>query len=113
MLFSSTTDESPLPAKLRLDKGFQPGPEEGGDEHYPNEIFEFNITRLLAFMDARADRFPIESIAVAGIPDCGSSQLNDETFRAADLSRTVLLAEISPGLYNLIEGHHRIARCAA
>jgi hypothetical protein len=110
MLFSPITDESPLPAKLRLDKGFQPCPAEAGDEHYPNGIFEFNITRLLAFIDARADRFPIESITVADIPDYGSSQLNDDTVRAADLSRPVLLAEISPGLYNLIDGHHRIAR---
>jgi hypothetical protein len=40
----------PLPTRLRLDKGFQPCAVEAGDEMYANEIFEFNITRLLAFV---------------------------------------------------------------
>lgn len=29
---------------------------------------------------------------------------------AADLTRPVILAEIAPGRYNLIDGHHRVAK---
>jgi hypothetical protein len=32
-----------------------------------NGIFEFNISRLLAFLDAHAERFPIETIEIAAI----------------------------------------------
>jgi hypothetical protein len=100
----------PAPAKLKRQKTFQPCPVEPGDEFYANGIFEFNITRLTAFIDAHPDQFPIGSIAAADIPDYGDSKLNDDTVRVADLSRPVLLAEIAPGLYNLIDGQHRIAR---
>ncbi|GFE90615.1 ParB/Srx family N-terminal domain-containing protein [Steroidobacter agaridevorans] len=56
------------------------------------------------------DRFPIESIGVADIPNYGSEKLDEEAIRTADLIRPILLAEISPGRFNLIDGHHRVAR---
>jgi len=99
-----------MPTKLKLDKKFQPCHVKGGDEAFRNGIFEFNITRLLAFIEAHAEQFPIEFIAVADIPDYGSSRLDEETVRPADLSRPILLAEIAPGRYNLIDGNHRIAK---
>jgi hypothetical protein len=80
------------------------------DELYANGIFEFNITRFLAFIETHADAFPIEFIALAEIPDYGASRLDEQTLRIADLSRPALMAEIAPGQYNLIDGHHRIAR---
>jgi hypothetical protein len=71
-------------------------------------IFVFNITRLLAFIDDKPADFSIEFIEVASIPDFGGSRhLDEKTVASADLSRPVLLAEISPGRYNLIDGHHR------
>lgn len=103
-------DETRIPAKLKRDKNFQPCPAEAGDEHYRNGVFEFNITRLLAFIDTCAERFPIEFVAVAEFPAYGASHLDEETVRTADLSRPILLAEIAPGLYNVIDGNHRLAR---
>jgi len=102
--------EITLPTKLKLDKKFQPCPIEPGDEAYPNGIFVFNISRLLDFIDAHREEYPAEMIAVADIPDYGGSPLNQAAVHSADLSRPVLLAEISPGRFNLIDGHHRIAR---
>jgi hypothetical protein len=67
-----------------------------------NGIFEFNITRLLAFIDTCAERFPVELVPVDEFPNFGGSHLDEETVRTADLSRPILLAEISPGLYNVI-----------
>jgi hypothetical protein len=77
---------------------------------YPNGIFEFNISRLIAFIAANADRFPIELIQLADIPDYGPGNLDEQAVLAADLSRPILLAEIAPDRYNLIDGHHRVAR---
>jgi hypothetical protein len=90
-------DKTLMPPKLKLEKHFQPCPVEPGDELYPNGMFEFNITRLLAFVDAHADRFAIEVIAVDDIPDYGGSGLDEEPVRSADLSQPILLAEIAPG----------------
>jgi hypothetical protein len=38
------------------------------------------------------------------------SHLDRDAIAAADLSRPILLAEISPGLYNVIDGNHRLAK---
>lgn len=107
---NSPSDETRVPVRLKRDKNFQPCPGESGDEHYANGIFEFNITRLLAFIDTCAERFPIESVLVDDFPAYGSSHLNEETVRSADLSRPILLAEIAPGRFNVIDGNHRLAR---
>lgn len=96
--------------KLIVDQRFQPYPIEDGDECYPNGVFEFNITRLLAFIDAHADRFPITEITLAELSVIGDSKLDPETMRTADLSRPIVLAEIAPNRYNVIDGHHRIGR---
>jgi hypothetical protein len=107
---NSPSDETRVPAKLKRDKNFQPCPVESGDEHYANGIFEFNITRLLAFIDTCADRLPVECVLVDDFPAYGRSHLNEETVRSADLSRPILLAEIAPGRFNVVDGNHRLAR---
>jgi hypothetical protein len=98
------------PAKLKLDRAFEPCRIEDGDEIFRNGIFEFNITRLTAFIEARSDRFPIEIADVAGMPNYGDSRLDQATIGTADLARPVLFAEIAPGRFNLIDGNHRVAR---
>jgi hypothetical protein len=96
--------------KITIDRSFQPCPIEDGDECYPNGVFEFNITRLLAFIDAHADQFPIAPITLAEISTIGDSKLNPETVQTADLSRPIVLAEIAPNRHNVIDGHHRVGR---
>jgi hypothetical protein len=88
-----------MPRKLRPDRWFQPCPTEPGDELYPNGVFEFNITRLLGFISAHPERFPIEAVELTAIPKFGSDdRLDGATVQAADVSRPILLAEIAPGL---------------
>jgi hypothetical protein len=110
MSANSLPDATHVPARLKRDKNFQPCLVESGDEHYANGIFEFNITRLLAYVDTCAERFPIERVLVDDFPAYGRSHLNEGTVRAADLSRPILLAEIAPGRFNVIDGNHRLAR---
>lgn len=107
--FSMRSDRATA-GKLQLDKTFELCPTEPSDELYPNGIFEFNITRLSAFVSTHVDRFPIERVEVDDIPNYGSDNLDEEVIGTADLFRPILLAEISPGLFNLIDGHHRVAK---
>jgi hypothetical protein len=102
--------EASRPARLNPDEQFQPCPAEPGDELYPNGIFEFNITRLLAFVQEHAERFPVESVLVDEIPNYDSPNLDEDTIRVADLTRPILLAEIAPERYGVIDGHHRLAK---
>src|SRR2546423_1187896 len=97
-------------SRLRVDSKFQPCTAEAGDELYPNGLLVFNISRIPAHIQAHADRFPVEPVELAKIPNYGDADLNEEAICGADLSRHVLLAEIAPGRCNLIDGHHRIAK---
>jgi len=54
-----------------------------------------------------AGRFPVEFFTLDEIPHAGKSEgLNELAVIEADLTRPVILAEIAPGRYNLIDGHH-------
>jgi hypothetical protein len=99
-----------LPVTLKLRSGFEPCAIDDGDEMFRNGIFEFNVTRLVAFIEAHADRFPIDDAAVASTPEFGDSRLDQATIVTANLSRPVVLAEIAPARFNLIDGHHRMAK---
>jgi hypothetical protein len=89
---------------------FRPCEPQDREEIYPNGIFEFNITRLLAYIST-AGRFRADIVSLGGIPHLGDSTgLSEPAIVAADLLRPVILAEIAPGRYNLIDGHHRVAK---
>jgi hypothetical protein len=97
--------------RLKLNRQFQPCTAEPDDELYLNGIFEFNITRLLAFIDTQPQQWAPQSVELAQIPQHGDdSHLDPDAIAAADLSRPILLAEISPGLYNVIDGNHRLTK---
>jgi hypothetical protein len=64
----------------------------------------------LAYIDT-ARRFRAERVLLDDIPYAGKSEmLNELAVVAADLTRPAILAEISPGRYNLIDGNHRAAK---
>lgn len=99
-----------VPMRLQMDPCFRPRKPQEGDEIYPNGIFEFNITGLLAYIGATG-RFRAERVALGDVPHCGDGAgLSEPAIVAADLSRPVILAEIAPDRYNLIDGHHRVAK---
>jgi hypothetical protein len=107
---ASLPSPDPLPIRLDLDARFRPCEVLDGDELYPNGIFEFNVTRLMAYI-AAAGPHRTERVALDDIPHAGSSAtLNEPAIAAAGLTRPVILAEIAPGRYNLIDGHHRVAK---
>lgn len=95
---------------LTRKRRFVPLQVEAGDELFPNGIFEFNITKMLAFIHARPREVPTQSVPLRDIPASALDGSDEATIRSADLAKPVILAEISPGNFNLIDGHHRLAR---
>lgn len=95
--------------RIKHDINFVPYPEEQGDEFFPNGVFVFNITRVQAYLDG--DECKI-SPGVVRVEDCPrySSSLDESYVHSADLQKPVILAEIAPGRYNLIDGHHRMEK---
>ena len=102
--------EIPL-KKIKFNKNFQPLFCDEGDEFYPNGIFEFNITKLSEFINANQDTFQPQEVEVRAVRiDYSSSNLNESTIQSANLLTPIIMAEISPGIFNVIDGHHRLEK---
>lgn len=93
--------------RIQADATFVPCPVDDGDELFPNGIFEFNVTRILEHVARHPEEVALVQVAVNGFPRW-DRPLVDANVEAADLGRPVVLAEITPGRYNLIDGHHRL-----
>lgn len=95
--------------KLKADANFVPYPVLDEDELFPNGFFEFNISRLLEYLESNTTDADIVEISVPKF-DHEFSVLNESHVETVDISRPVVFAEISPGRYNLIDGHHRMEK---
>ena len=96
--------------KFKLNKKFQPIICDEGDELYPNGIFEFNITKLVAFIQANKDKFQPEEVTVKSVRTGFATNLDEVAIKEANISAPIILAEISPGLFNVIDGRHRLEK---
>ncbi len=94
---------------LKIDKNFTPCEAIIDDELYPNGIFVFNITKILEYIQTGTDSITLEEVAVDDFCKDFSS-INEAHVDSVDISVPVLLAEISPGRYNLIDGNHRMEK---
>ena len=95
--------------KLKANENFTPYPINKGDELFPNGIFVFNITKMIEHIKNNIDEIDLVEVAVADFPKSFSS-IDESHVDSVDVSRPVLLAEISPGHYNLIDGNHRMEK---
>ena len=96
--------------KMMLDKKFKPFPVDEDDELYPNGLFVFNISKLMLFVKANKSSFPVEDVELQSLQIFRSSNFDEATIEAAYLSAPILLAEISPGMFNVIDGNHRLEK---
>ena len=94
--------------KLAVEKDYMPCPESDGDEIFMNGIFVFNITRMVEHILKNPDVFLPEDVSVKDLHSFRS--LNESHVNAADIRRPVILAEIAPSRYNLIDGHNRVEK---
>jgi len=94
---------------LKSDKTFTPCSIRDNDELYHLGIFEFNITKLLEYIQANPTRFPLSSVSVEDFyPE--HAVINKRHLKTLSNPEPVILAEISPGRYDLIDGHHRMEK---
>ena len=94
---------------LKADTGFTPCPIQDGDELYPNGIFVFNITKMIAYLQNNPGNVALVEVAVTDFfPEF--SCIDESHVESVDISRPVILAEISPGHFKLIDGNHRMEK---
>lgn len=91
------------------DVDFTPCPVADGDELFPNGIFVFNVTKMNEYIQEYPDSITLEEVAVSDFPKDFSS-VNESHVDFGDISKPVVLAEISPGRYSLIDGNHRMEK---
>ncbi|MFH0985549.1 MAG: ParB/Srx family N-terminal domain-containing protein [Candidatus Omnitrophota bacterium] len=94
--------------KLKLDRDFVPCPESEGDELFANGIFEFNITKMIEHIRERPGEFVPEEIAVDDFNRF--EPFADSKLESIRIGDPVIIAEIAPGKYNLIDGNHRMEK---
>lgn len=92
--------------KLKFSKRFTPCPVDDGDELYPNGIFVFNITKMAQFIEDQVIR--CEEVLLKDYHSF--SKFKEDYLATVDVSRPVIVAEISPGRYNVIDGNHRMEK---
>lgn len=92
--------------KLRFSKRFTPCPVDDGDELYPNGIFNFNITKMAQFIEDQG--IPCEEVMVRDYH--GFSKFNEDHLPSVDVTKPVIVAEIAPGRFNVIDGNHRMEK---
>lgn len=94
--------------KLTMDNSFTPCPESDGDEFYPNGMFVFNITKMTEYILNNPEVFVPEVVFVKDLHKFLS--IDESHVDSVDISKPVILAEISPARYNLIDGQHRVEK---
>ncbi len=94
---------------LEIDNEFTPCPADDGDELFPNGYFVFNVTRIIEYIRDNPDDIALEEVAVEHFHG-EFSTINESNMDTVEISRPVILAEIAPGRYNLIDGNHRMEK---
>lgn len=91
------------------------------EEWFPNGIFNYNVSRLIKDLSVcETDRSNVpwlHEATKASIPVkeilkyySGWERLEEEHIAAAVLKRPLIFVELAPDSFNLIDGHHRIAK---
>lgn len=93
--------------KMKVDKGFTPCPVDDDDEMYPNGFFVFNITKMAEYIQHNRESITCEDVLVKDY-STGFSTLTEDHLATVDVSKPIIVAEISPGRFNVIDGNHRV-----
>lgn len=94
---------------MTLNKSFEACSVDNGDELFRNGIFVFNITKMMDFIRKNIKDFVLESIDVKSYQS-HFNKLDESTVETADPFIPIILAEIRPGMYNVIDGNHRLEK---
>lgn len=96
---------------MRPDPDYEPLEERSGDELFPNGIFVFNITRIEE--DIQSGRLLVDEVdidVIAWKKSHTRGGINEAHMFAVNLGKPIIIAEISPERYEVIDGHHRMEK---
>jgi hypothetical protein len=97
--------------KLKLNNQYTPLPLNDGDEVFRNGFFRFNITRILEDIELRRLETEEEQINVQEwFESHYHNRVNEEHLPSVDISQPIVLAEIRPGTFSVIDGNHRLEK---
>ena len=94
---------------LKIDKNFKPAAVENGEEYFPNGFFVFNITKMLGSISNNKERFKICNINIEEYRR-DTAVIDENHIDKVDIDSPIILAEISPGRHNVIDGNHRVEK---
>ena len=94
---------------LKNDPKYTPCLADTGDELYRNGIFEFNITKIFNFIENNKVKFELQPFAVKDYR-AGLSNIKKKHVASVDVSKPIILIEMSPAIYIVIDGHHRLEK---
>ena len=95
---------------FKLRNKFVPMETYPGDEIFPNGIFEFNISKMTDYIKEFGEEISIDSINVSQFRCKSFSDIDENHVDSVDISIPIILAEISPNSFNVIDGHHRLEK---
>ena len=95
--------------KLKLDKNFIPMVTSEGNEIYQNGIFEWNISKIIDYIKENPYLLKPALISVKEYYRPNPNRYMDYVM-TTDTSKPIILAEINPGNYNVIDGNHRLCK---
>ncbi len=95
--------------KLKADENFTPCRINKGDELFQNGIFVFNVTKMIEYLKKKSNEVDLIEAEVGDFPKIFSS-IDESHVDSVDVSQPVILSEIAPGHYNLIDGNHRMEK---
>ena len=95
---------------LEINKNFVPIDINHGDELFPNGIFAFNITKMIESIENFKEEIIIEDINVLEYRNNAFSVIDESHVDLVDISNPIILAEICPNTFNVIDGHHRLEK---
>lgn len=97
--------------KMKPNPNYEPCTVREGEELFPNGIFVFNISRIIE--DILNKQLVVEEEDV-NVEDwlrknC-SGRVDESHMPAVDTSIPIIVAEIRPGMFNVIDGNHRMEK---
>ncbi|MCA0991402.1 ParB N-terminal domain-containing protein [Pseudalkalibacillus hwajinpoensis] len=97
--------------KIKMNKNYVPLVCNVGDEIFRNGLFYFNITRMTEDIHAGHLHVDIEMIDVKEwFNSHFHSSINEEHLPLVNVDSPIIQAEIRPGMYEIIDGNHRIEK---
>mgnify|MGYP006300488065 CR=1 FL=1 len=65
---------------------------------------------MIEYIEQNPDQILLKNIPIENFSWFASPMLNEDHLVLVDITRPIILAEISPGRYNVIDGNHRLER---